>query len=156
MKKRNKIILTTALTFGVAGGVMAYNAGKYCDNLNPQEKVEMINERVTDRLVLNTEQQARLGELTSRAAEMIAEAKSQRIERDAIINSLLDDQPVDQIGLLEKITEKTTLVDDSAPEMIALLAGFVDSLNAEQKAEIREFIEHKRSHHHDHGGWGRH
>ena len=38
------------------------------------------------------------------------------------------------------------MINDNAPEMVGLLASFVDSLDAEQKAKIKGMIEKRKGH----------
>ena len=62
---------------------------------------------------------------------------------------------LDQARALEMVREKTSMVNEKAPEVIASLAVFLDSLQPEQKQELQEFIEHHREHHrHRHGNHG--
>ena len=44
------------------------------------------------------------------------------------------------------------MINEKAPQVIASLAIFLDSLNAEQKQEMLEFVKHHREHnrHGDH------
>lgn len=158
MKKSSKIILTTVLSLAVAGGAFAFGSHHYFSNMSAQEKSEMINYRISRKLDLNSEQEVNLELLTGRLAEIMQEVKDNRQDHDKLMQDLISSQTLDQALLLNKIQQKTAAVNEHAPEVVALLAGFVDSLNAEQKAEIKSMIEKRRGHRFGHGdghrgGW---
>ena len=154
MKKSSKIIIASVLTVGVAGGVFAYGAHHHYSNMTPQEKAEMISDRVERKLELNQEQRQNLDVLALHIADLMQEVKKNRQARMQMFDELISDGPIDQAALLQKINDKTALVNEKAPELVAKVAGFVDSLDADQKAEIRDMVEHRRGHrfggHHDH------
>ena len=146
MKKSSKIILITVLTLGVAGGVFAFGAHHHYSNMSIEDKADLINYRVSRKLDLTDIQQANLEALTAHFAGLIEQARENQQSRQEFMNQMLTDQPMDQAAMLQRINEKTALVNEKAPEVVALLAGFVDSLDAEQKAEIKQMIEHRRGH----------
>jgi len=146
MKKSSKIILTTALAVGITGAAFAFGSHHYISNMSMQEKSEMFSHHFGNKLDLNEAQQLNLTALTGRAAELMQGVRNDHQSRDEMIEQILSDQPVDQSALLQKINRKTDMVNEHAPEMVSLLAGFVDSLDAEQKAELKQMIEKRRSH----------
>jgi len=149
MKTSTKIIIATVTTFGIASGVFAFGAHKF-KNMSMHDKAEMINERVSSRLDLNETQETKLETLTDRMATLVQEAKNKSGNHKAMISSFINDQPLDQAAILEKINSKTSVINQHAPEMVGLLANFVDSLNAEQKEEIKEMMEKRFSRHGKH------
>ncbi len=151
MKKSSKIIVATVLTVGVAGGVFAFGAHHHYHNMTPQDKAEMISDRIDRKLELNEVQKQNLDDLTFYVADLVQEVRENRQERFTIMDQLLSDAPVDQAALLQKINEKTSKVNETAPELVARLASFVDSLDAEQKAEVKQMVERRGRH-----GFGRH
>ncbi|MDJ0833986.1 MAG: Spy/CpxP family protein refolding chaperone [Gammaproteobacteria bacterium] len=151
MKKSSKIIVATVLTVGVAGGVFAYGAHHHFHNMTPQDKAEMISDRIDRKLDLNDLQKQNLDSLTLYVADLVQQVREERQARFQLMDQLLSDNPVDQAALLQKINEKTAQVNENAPELVARLATFVDSLDAEQKAEIQQMIERRGRH-----GFGRH
>lgn len=146
MKKTSKIILVSVLAIGVTGGVFAFGSHHYFSNLSMQEKAEMISDRIDRKLDLNDVQKANLDELTLHVAGLMQQVKDNRQSREDILNGMLSDQPVDQSLILQAINDKTTMINENAPQVVARLAGFVDSLNAEQKAEIKQMIEKRKGH----------
>jgi len=154
MQKSSKIILVTVLTVGVVGGVFAYGAHHHFSNLTAQEKAEMISDRIDRKLDLNDMQKQNLDALTLHLADLVQQARENRQSRFEMLNEVLSDGPVDQAALLQKINDKTALVNEKAPEVVAKLAVFIDSLETEQKAKIQQMIEHRSQHRfghrHDH------
>lgn len=146
MKKSSKIVLATVLSVGVAGGVFAFGAHHHFSNMTAQEKAEMISDRIDRKLDLNDVQKQNLDVLTFHIADLMQQVREGRQTRFEMVNEVLSDGPVDQAALLQKITDKTALVNANAPDVVTKLAGFIDSLDAEQKAEIRQMIESRRGH----------
>ncbi len=154
MKKSSKIIIVSVLTLGLAGGAFAFGSHHYFSSMSMQEKADMFGDHVSKRLDLNAVQEDKLDQLTGRIATIMQQVKQDRESHEQFVDQLITDQPLDQTELLNKINQKTAMVNDNAPEMVGLLAGFVDSLNAEQKAEIKAMIEKRRGHRFGrHRGW---
>ena len=65
-----------------------------------------------------------------------------------LVQQLLAEPTLDQSKALEMIRQTTQMINDKAPETIASLANFLDSLDADQKAELRGFVEQKMKHKH--------
>jgi Spy/CpxP family protein refolding chaperone len=149
MKRSYKIILTSLMVVGISGTVFAFGARHHCTNANAEEKAEMFTYHISRKLDLNSEQEVHLEQLAQRAAQVMQEVREARGQRVEMVAEFLTDQPLDQSALLQKITDKTTRVNQLAPEMVGLLAQFVDSLDAGQKAELRELISKRRGF----GGW---
>ncbi len=154
MKKFSKIIIVSALTLGLAGGAFAFGSHHYFLSMSMQEKADMFSDHVSKRLDLNVVQEDKLDQLTGRVATIMQQVKQNRESHQQFLDQLITDQPLDQAELLAKINQKTAVVNDNAPEMVGLLAEFVDSLNADQKAEIKDMIEKRRGHRSGrNGGW---
>jgi len=60
------------------------------------------------------------------------------------VKLLVEADTFDKARALEMVSLKTATIDTVAPELIGALGNFLDSLNAEQKADILDFME---SHH---------
>ena len=63
---------------------------------------------------------------------------------------LLAAPTLDQQEVFNIVADKTQLVNDKAPEVIAKVARFTDSLNAEQKDELMETLEWHHAFRHRH------
>jgi hypothetical protein len=162
MNKSRKIIIASVVILLISGSALAFGAKHHFENLSMQEKADMFNYHISRKLDLNTEQEIKLESLSSRLAEIMQQVKQQREGRSVFIEQIVNEGPMDQSVLLQKITEKTDMVNQNAPEIVALIAQFVDSLDAEQKTELKEMIEKRGAykgftghfgHHHDHNQW---
>ncbi len=154
MKKSSKIIIVSILTLGLAGGAFAFGSQYYFSSMSMQEKADMFGGHVSKKLDLNDVQKDKLDQLTGRIVTIIQQVKQQRQADEQLVDHLITDQPLNQIELLSRINQKTAMVNDHAPEMVGLLANFVNSLDTEQKAEVNAMIEKRKSHRFGrHGGW---
>lgn len=148
MKKLTKIVIGTVASLGLLIGAGAY-AGK---NFMKGMKGEFMIYKLEKELDLSTEQVNRLKDIQSYA-------KTQHESHDhkagkAKLMEMLKSPTLDQAQVMSMIDEKMQTMRDSAPEMIEKIAGFTDSLNAEQRAEMMEMIEkisgRMGRHHRDH------
>ena len=154
MKKSSKIILASVMAISVTTGVLAFGGHHYFSNMTIQEKANMFSNHFGDKLELNEYQQGQLDLLTGGVAETIQQVREQHpeSERQQMLNDLLNEKPLDQSALLGKINQKTTMINENAPEMVALLAGFVDSLEPEQKEELKGMIQKRHGSRHSRVG----
>ena len=155
MKKTGKIILTSVLVIGISGAVFAFGSHHYYSNMTLQEKADMFNYHISRKLDLTAEQEVKLESLSGRVAEIMRTVKQDRQIRNEILDELITEGPMDQSALLQRISNKTDLVNQNAPEIVGLMAGFVDSLDAEQKAELKDMIKKRGGHRFGHR-FGRH
>ncbi len=150
MKKTTKIVVTTVLVLGVTSAVFAFGANHFA-NMSMQDKAEMFSHHIDGKLDLTDVQEGKLDQLITRVSELMQKAHNERESHEQMVDELITDQPLDQSFILQKINSKTEMVNSNAPEVVALLAGFVDSLDAEQKKELKEMIGHRKG-----GRFGRH
>ena len=147
MKTSTRIITAVLLVAGSSGAVYAFS--KHGDwGMNVDEKVEFISDRVTDKLDLDDLQRQKFTELAELVADTLQEVKPTREQRFDEIASLLREPSFNQARALEMIQQKTQLVNEKAPLVIASMAGFLDSLSMEQKQELQEFMQHRHGRHH--------
>ncbi len=149
MTKSKKIVVITLLAVGMTGAAFAFGSQKHFGHSNIEDKKAVISYMMTRKLDLNEAQIENLNQLTDHVATLMQQAHQQRQAHHQLLDQLLSDQPLDQNLILEKITEKTDQLNKNAPEIVALLGVFVDSLDTEQKAELKSHIE---QHHGRHGG----
>ncbi|MDP3888157.1 Spy/CpxP family protein refolding chaperone [Hydrogenophaga sp.] len=150
--KRTLIGLTTATV--VLGGLTACGSrGDHARGWSDERVTEMRGkaiERISSKLELNAEQKQKLGVL---ADQMIAQRKAFRGEGAdprADIQALVAGEKFDRAKAQALLDQKTAAVQGNAPKVLAALADFYDSLNAEQQKQVREKLD-KRGH----GRWGR-
>jgi Spy/CpxP family protein refolding chaperone len=109
--------------------------------------VELLADRICQRLDLNAEQEARL-------ARLLAAAQQQRqaLRRDVLVPELRDllaDATLDREAARLLLSERIAAVQAAAPALIDALADFFDALDAEQQQVLRFMLRLKRR------GWGR-
>jgi hypothetical protein len=147
MKNSTKIIAVTVLTLGVASGVFAYGAhGGW--KMSPEKKAEYMTDMITENLELNTMQQENLKALSVTVLETMHDVRSGRVEHMELMQQFLSQPTLDQAKALQMVQQKTQMINDKAPQIIASIAGFLDSLDSEQKKELREHLGERMSRHH--------
>ena len=146
MKLSTRIITAVLLVAGSTGIVYAVN--KHGDwDMSPKEKVEFVSDRVTSKLGLNDAQRQKFTAMAELFVATMQEIKPGREQHLGEISALLQEPSFNQAQALEMIQQKTQLVNEKAPLMIASLAEFIDSLTAEQKDQLQEFLQHRHKHH---------
>jgi Spy/CpxP family protein refolding chaperone len=144
MKRSTKIITAVALTLGIAGGSVAYAKHRMGD---PAKRADFMVSYIAGELDLDSTQKQALDvlkdQLLSARETMKGEVKGVHQQASELIAA----ETFDQARALELINGKTAAVNGVAPDVINALGGFLDTLDAEQKAEIAEFVaEHKGRH----------
>lgn len=153
MKLSSKIIIAI-LTIAGSSGVV-YAVSRHSDwHMTPREKIEFVTDRVSKKLELDEAQRQNFTALAENLAQIMLEARAAREQQVAEILALLEDPNLDQARALAIVQQKTQLVNDRAPQVIASLALFLDSLDAAQKVRLGEMIEHRREHRHFGHGHG--
>ena len=153
MKTVTKIIAVSILTLTVGGGAFAYSAHKHWQ-MNPDEKVEFITEKVTRKLDLDATQRQNFEVLANQLKDIMQEIRTSKQQQISQIEELLAEPVLDQARALNMITSKTQMVEEKAPQVIASMAGFLDSLNNEQKQQLQKFMKNRKRHHKKHGEFG--
>lgn len=110
-----------------------------------QYRVKMID-RVTSKLDLNADQKQRLTVLADKLREQRTALMGQTKDPRAEVKALVAGDKFDRVRAQTLVTEKTTMLQNKSPEVIAALADFYDSLNPAQQQKVRDFMEHR-------GGW---
>ena len=115
--------------------------------MSPEEKVEFVTERVTRKLDLDSEQQQSFAQLAGTVAQIMQDARITKAQNLTEIGTLLQEPSFNQARALEMVQQKTSMINEKAPLVIASLAVFLDSLSAEQKQQMQEFLQHRHKHH---------
>ena len=154
MKTSSKIIIALLVLAGSSGVV--YAVSRHSDwHMTPEEKVEFVTERVTKKLDLDSQQQQNFTALAETVAQIMLDARAAKHAQLDEIEALLQEPSFNQARALEIVQQKTQMVNEKAPLVISSLAVFLDSLDAEQKSKLQEFLEHRRHHRH-HGHFEKH
>ncbi len=144
MKKRNKWILAGLVTLGITGAVVAKPA--HFMSHDPLERADFFAERISNKLELNSSQNAQLEVLKTTLLAKANLIKDQRRTTKSDIKALFGDQ-FEQQKALELLQAKTDFVASNAPEVISAFSGLYDSLDPQQRAEVKAMIEHRRGRH---------
>ena len=147
MKRSTKIVAAVMiLVLGGSGAVYAFSKHNHW-HMTPAEKVEFVTDRVTKKLDLNSEQRKNFASLADTVAQIIVDARASKKQHLDEVEQLLQSPSFNQARALELVQQKTDLINSRAPLVVSQLGIFLDSLNAEQKEELQEFLQHKREHH---------
>ncbi len=151
MKLSTRIITAVLLVAGSSGVVYAFSQhGDW--GMTPEEKIDFVTERVTKKLDLDSQQRQNFTTLAKTVAEIMLEARQAKQQQMNEISELLQDPSFNQARALEIVQQKTQMVNEKAPLVVSSLAVFLDSLSAEQKTELQDFVKNHRGHgHHGHG-----
>ena len=145
MKLTTKIFAVVLLVAGSSG--IVYAVSKHGDwAMTPAEKVDFVSDRVTSKLDLSEAQREKFVALAETVVSAMREVKPGRHQHMAEIADMLEQPVFDQARALQLIQQKTQLVNDRAPGVIASLGEFVDSLNPEQKQELQAYLQHRHQH----------
>ena len=150
MTRTKKIILGTFFSIVTLGGIVSYAApghlGKH-GGMTP-EKAEYIVNKVSKKLDLNAEQKQNLDNLKDTILEQKSLHKKEN-PREAL-QALLAEPVLDEAAILTMVQERTTSMNQAAPQIVSSLAAFTNSLSDEQRANIvkfsQKFKKHRRGH----------
>ena len=150
MKLSTRIITAVLLVAGSSGVVYAFS--KHSDwHMTPEEKLEFVTDRVTRKLNLDSQQQENFTALAETVVQVMLDVKASKQQQVNEIGELLQEPSFNQARAMEMVQQKTQIISDKAPLVISSLAVFLDSLDAGQKLQLREFIENHRHHRHGEG-----
>ncbi len=150
MKRSFKIVTAIVLTAGIVVGAAAYGKHEF---RNPDRRASAMVNFISGELDLNANQEQALVVLKDEvlvARELMQEQMQPTKDE---IAALLAADGFDQARALEIINDKTAALNQAAPAVIAAFGNFLDSLDAEQKAELKKFKERRDGHH---GRWQDH
>ncbi|MGD8419445.1 MAG: Spy/CpxP family protein refolding chaperone [Gammaproteobacteria bacterium] len=149
MKLSTRIITAALLVVGSSSAVYAFS--KHGDwGMTTREKAEFVTERITRKLELDAAQQQNFSNLANLVADIVAEARANKSEQFEELSALIQAPSFDQARALELVQQKTSMINEKAPQVIASLGVFLDSLDGEQKQQLEEFIERRHEHHGNH------
>jgi len=150
MKRTSKILLSVALFGGIVGAVAAYGPKPFCHggpgsgwhatSAATEMRADWIANRIAGKLDLNDGQKANLDALKQQLLGLRETLQQQRGERRELVLGLLDAPTLNQQLILDRVQQKTVMVNDNAGPLVTALATFTDSLDASQKATLRELV----------------
>lgn len=140
--KKIGIAVASGLIIITAVGACSRGYWSHHGNHDPAKKVEWIKEEIEDHLNLTEIQRTELDRLGDRLLAIHSTRKQEQSKRMDLVRELVTAPTIDQARVLELVNEHTRFVDQKAPEVIAAIARFGDSLSVDQKSEISERMNH--------------
>jgi len=148
MQRSKKILITIALTLGIAGAAFAVGKHHYG---NPDKRANHIVNYISDELDLDTTQKQALTVLKDSLIHIRKTFRSEMTEIHQDAKSLITADVFDRAQALSLIDTRTARINSVAPEIVGALGDFLDTLNSEQKTRVSNFIDkhnHRRGHRH--------
>lgn len=135
------------------GGLTAcgHHRGPAGWNASPEEQAAMRDRmvtRISSKLELNAEQQAKLATLADRLQEQRRALRGEAADPRAEWTALIAGPQFDRARAQALVSGKAAAVEAGSPKVIAAAGDFYDSLTPVQQAKVREFLQHR-------GGWMR-
>ena len=141
MSKTLIIVLIIVALIALVGGGLAWAKHRgYCRHGG----VEWIQDRISSRLDLNETQRQKLSNLGDTLVDLRQQWVETRKQGRGELIALLDEPSLNRERAESLLGSWHRSWTERSPELIAAFADFSDSLNPEQREQLREFIE-KRS-----------
>ena len=113
---------------------------------SPEARADHMVDKVTKKLNLNDAQVVKLKMVKDEFLKARQDMKANRQEMKTSVLEMLEQPKLDQQRVLSLVKEKTRNVNDKAPQVVAALADFYDSLSPEQQQTLRENVKDKMEH----------
>ena len=107
-----------------------------------QHRAKVVD-RIAGRLDLNEAQKAKLADLAAKLQAQRAALMGQADPREQV-RALVAGDKFDRAGAQALMSKTAAAIEARSPEVIAALADFYDSLNPQQQAKVREYLQHRR------------
>lgn len=111
-----------------------------CNRGTPEERGERIVEKVTEELELTATQQAKLSEVKNEFLETRKTMRSNREQTKTDIQEMLKQPTLDRNKANSIVNQHIETIHSRSPVIIDAIGDFYDSLDDEQRVELREFI----------------
>ncbi|MGS2717282.1 Spy/CpxP family protein refolding chaperone [Eionea flava] len=148
MKMKTKIACVILGVFTIVGTAFAYG-GKHG---GAEKRIDRMFEHVEKKLSLDSGQTDKLMAAKQAAiAYSDAMREHKRAMRESVA-AIVSGETMNQPLALDHFTAKADVIRDQSPAMVAALADFYDSLNAEQQEEVRKVLEKKSQRKHKRKG----
>jgi Spy/CpxP family protein refolding chaperone len=135
----------------LTAGVVACHHGMHYGSA--EERGEWMVHKVSKELELNETQLARLAEVKDKLLELRMKLRSDRAQIRTDVLAMLQQPTLDRNKANAIVDQQITKISSHSPVIIDTIGNFYDSLDDDQRAELRGFIEHKMNHHHGHHYW---
>lgn len=153
MTRITKFSIIGIIGLALIGGAVACSH-HYKD---PEQRAQWMQGKISDELNLNETQQAKLQNLFTVMMQVRQEMKAEFADDHQNIDKLLQHPTLDRGQMLSMVNKHTASMNENAPRVIDAMADFYDSLDEQQRAQLREHMQEMREHHGGHGfGHGEH
>ncbi len=149
MKKPIKytlISLSAAALLGIGAAGFAFGPEGHCGRWMqdaPEVRTAMRNHlvgKIGEELALDAAQRTRLQALAERLGSQRDELMADRRAGFGKVQALLSGERFDRESANALVTEKTGMIRDKAPALIAELADFYDTLRPDQQQKVRDWL----------------
>lgn len=151
MKLTKRTVIYMAGGALLAVGIVACNHGMHF--ASPEERGAWMIQKVTKELNLNETQASRLVDVKDVLLDARKTMRYNREQHSADVIAILNQPTFDRGKANAIVNQHIETVDTRAPIIIDAIGNFYDSLDDAQRAELREFVEHKIEHHHHRRHW---
>jgi protein CpxP len=151
MKLTMRTIIYMAGGALLVSGVVACNHGMHFGS--SEERGEWMVQKVTKELNLNETQESRLVDVKDVFLDARKTMRGNREQHSADVIAMFNQPTFDRDKANAIVVQHIETVNSRAPVIIDAIGNFYDSLDDAQRAELREFVEHKMEHHHDRRHW---
>ncbi|MGD9945419.1 MAG: Spy/CpxP family protein refolding chaperone [Burkholderiaceae bacterium] len=130
----------------LAGGLAACGARGYHGNWSPERVAEMrakAVERVGRKLELNEVQKQKLDRLSQELIALRSAVRGQGAGPREDFAALIGGERFDRAGAEALLQQKSRVMQDGAPKVIAAAADFFDALDAAQQQQIRDWLQRR-------------
>ncbi len=147
MTKKTALLTMGLLGFILAGTVFAFGGHHH----NPEERATYMVEKITKKLSLNNEQKNKLTVLKDSMLTLRSDIKQDKAVLKQDLLSSVSGTTLDEAVILGHIEQKAETLHTRAPEFVAALGEFYNSLDANQQEKVRTKINKfvQRMQHHD-------
>ncbi len=132
------LISVTLVVSAFAGWGQHHGDSGICEN--------RVIEKLTQKLSLNEGQVEKLKFATLETTKVKKNMKENRKQVLGSIGEMLDQPTLDQERAISILKNKTQNMNEKAPQVVAALAGFYDSLTPEQQKILRDKFNKKMEH----------
>lgn len=146
MYRLTKVAIVSVVLF-VGAGTLAACSHHY---KTPEERASWMVDKISDKLDLNDKQKAKLEVVKTEMLKLRKQFDGDRTKTHKQMQEIVSKSTLDRDALLNMINTRTQAVSSNAPQIVAAIGDFYDSLNPQQQAQIREKMKEGMEHHH---GW---
>lgn len=149
---KTTIVLTIVSIVTLMTASLAW-AHQQKDGFGPPDRAEAMVEKVTKRLELNEFQKEKLERFAEAMNNMRQGRKEGRGQHRQELMGLLDTSTLDRGRAMELLDEKHRVFKQHMSELVNTFADFSDSLDAGQRAELKEILAQRMERHQERRRW---